>query len=112
MVPTDKNPVQLWYVPSLDQVWILNWRNEKDIDVKTVQVIEDAAQKKKHRAIRPEPIDAQFDIIQNIYIPEPQASLLTVKNVYSRAVLTVSQATNTYTFLSFRILKTCSNTVT
>ncbi|OAD59512.1 Follistatin-related protein 5 [Eufriesea mexicana] len=72
VVSTDKNPVQLWYVPSLDQVWILNWRNEKDMDVKTVQVIEDAAQKKKHRAIRPEPIDAQFDIIQNIYIPEPQ----------------------------------------
>ncbi|CAL7951949.1 unnamed protein product [Xylocopa violacea] len=72
MVPTDKNPVQLWYVSSLDQVWILNWRNKKDIDVKTVQVIEDAAQKKKHRAIRPEPIDAQFDIIQNIYIPEQQ----------------------------------------
>ncbi|CAK9797946.1 Follistatin-related protein 5 [Anthophora plagiata] len=72
MIPTDKYPVQLWYVPSLDQVWILNWRDEQDIGVKTVQVIEDAAQKKRHRAIRPEPIDAQFDIIQNIYIPEPQ----------------------------------------
>ncbi|XP_012144462.2 follistatin-like 5 isoform X2 [Megachile rotundata] len=72
VVPTDKNPVQLWYVPSLDQVWVLNWRNEENIGVKTVQVIEDASQKKKHRAIRPEPIDAQFDIIQNIYIPEPQ----------------------------------------
>nr|XP_034186881.1 follistatin-related protein 5-like isoform X3 [Osmia lignaria] len=72
VVPTDKNPVQLWYVPSLDQVWVLNWRSEEDTGVKTVQVIEDASQKKKHRAIRPEPIDAQFDIIQNIYIPEPQ----------------------------------------
>lgn len=82
MVPTDKNPVQLWYVSSLDQVWILNWRNEKDIDVKTVQVIEDAAQKKKHRAIRPEPIDAQFDIIQNIYIPESQVSLLITESYH------------------------------
>lgn len=72
VIPTDKNPVQLWYVPSLDQVWILNWRNEKDVGMKTVQVIEGASQKKKHRAIRPEPIDAQFDVIQNIFIPEPQ----------------------------------------
>ncbi|XP_029052990.2 follistatin-related protein 5-like isoform X2 [Osmia bicornis bicornis] len=72
VVPTDKNPVQLWYVPSLDQVWVLNWRSEEDTGVKTVQVIEDASLKKNHRAIRPEPIDAQFDIIQNIYIPEPQ----------------------------------------
>ncbi|XP_054002269.1 follistatin-related protein 5-like [Hylaeus anthracinus] len=72
VIPTDKNPVQLWYVASLDQVWLLNWRNEKDIGVKTVQVIEDAGQKKKHKAIRPEPIDAQFDIIENIYIAEPQ----------------------------------------
>ncbi|KZC10284.1 Follistatin-related protein 5, partial [Dufourea novaeangliae] len=72
VIPTDKKPVQLWYVPFLDQVWVLNWRSEEDIGVKTVQVIEDASQKKKHQAIRPEPIDAQFDIIQNIYIPEPQ----------------------------------------
>ena len=71
-MPTDKTPVQLWYVPSLDQVWVLNWRDEEDIGVKMVQMIENAAQKKKHRAIRPEPIDAQFDVIQNIFIPEPQ----------------------------------------
>ena len=49
--------------------------------MKTVQVIEDAAQKKKHRAIRPEPIDAQFDIIQNIYIPEPQVNII-IENYY------------------------------
>ncbi|XP_076618582.1 follistatin-like 5 [Colletes latitarsis] len=72
VIPTDKNPVQLWYVVALDQVWVLNWRNEKNIGVKTVQVIEGAGQKKKHQTIRPEPIDAQFDIIENIYIPEPQ----------------------------------------
>lgn len=82
MIPTDKNPVQLWYVSTLDQVWILNWRNKKDTDGKTVQVIEDAAQKKKHRAFRPEPIDAQFDIIQNIYIPEPQVSFLNIENYH------------------------------
>lgn len=49
--------------------------------MKTVQVIENAAQKKKHRAIRPEPIDAQFDIIQNIYIPEPQVNII-IENYY------------------------------
>ncbi|XP_078050075.1 follistatin-like 5 [Augochlora pura] len=72
VIPTDKNPVQLWYVPSLDQVWVLDWRSEQDVGAKTVQVIEGASQKRKHLAIRPEPIDAQFDIVQNIHIPEPQ----------------------------------------
>ncbi|XP_043793974.1 follistatin-related protein 5-like isoform X2 [Apis laboriosa] len=92
VIPTDKNPVQLWYVPSLDQVWILNWRNQKDIDVKTVQVIEDAAQKKKHRAIRPEPIDAQFDIIQNIYIPEPQD----IENIFKYGYVSHANQRNMY----------------
>lgn len=82
VVPTDKFPVQLWYVASLDQVWVLNWRSDKDVGAKTVQVIEDAAQKKKHRAIRPEPIDAQFDIIKNIYIPEQQDVEYTFKYGY------------------------------
>ncbi|XP_012348700.1 follistatin-related protein 5 isoform X2 [Apis florea] len=92
VIPTDKNPVQLWYVPSLDQVWILNWRNQKDIDVKTVQVIENAAQKKKHRAIRPEPIDAQFDIIQNIYIPEPQD----IENIFKYGYVSHANQRNMY----------------
>lgn len=60
--------------------------------MKTVQVIEDAAQKKKHRAIRPEPIDAQFDIIQNIYIPEPQD----IENIFKYGYVSHANQRNMY----------------
>lgn len=38
VVTTDKYPVELYYVPHLDQVWVLNWRSEFDTGVKTIQV--------------------------------------------------------------------------
>ncbi|XP_058798657.1 follistatin-related protein 5-like isoform X2 [Phymastichus coffea] len=72
VVTTDKYPVELQYVPALDQVWLLNWRSESDMGVKTIQVIRDAAQKKKHRTVHPEPIDGQFDLVRGLYIPERQ----------------------------------------
>ncbi|KAJ8674779.1 hypothetical protein QAD02_010565, partial [Eretmocerus hayati] len=72
VVTTDKYPVDLQYVPALDQVWVLNWRSETDQGVKTIQVIRDAAQKKKHRTVHPEPIDGQFDLVRGLYIPEQQ----------------------------------------
>ncbi|XP_023245992.1 follistatin-related protein 5-like isoform X2 [Copidosoma floridanum] len=72
VVTTDKYPVELQYVPALDQVWVLNWRSETDMGVKTIQVIRDAAQKKKHRTVHPEPIDGQFDLVRGLYIPERQ----------------------------------------
>ncbi|XP_043473135.1 follistatin-related protein 5-like isoform X1 [Leptopilina heterotoma] len=72
VVVTDKFPVELQYVQSLDQVWVLNWRSERDIGIKTVQVIRDAAQKRKHHTVHPEPIDGQFDLVRGLYIPERQ----------------------------------------
>ncbi|XP_011148670.1 follistatin-related protein 5 isoform X1 [Harpegnathos saltator] len=70
VVVTDKNPVDLWYVQNLDYVWILNWRSEMDVGIKTIQVIKEAAQRKKHHTVRPEPIDAQFDLVKGLYIPQ------------------------------------------
>ncbi|XP_011055946.1 PREDICTED: follistatin-related protein 5-like [Acromyrmex echinatior] len=70
VVATDKNPVDLWYVQNLDYVWILNWRSEIDVGIKTVQIIKEAAQRKKHHTMRPEPIDAQFDLVKGLYIPQ------------------------------------------
>lgn len=72
---TDKNPVDLWYVQNLDYVWILNWRSEMDVGIKTVQIIKEAAQRKKHHTIRPEPIDAQFDLVKGLYIPQQRVRL-------------------------------------
>lgn len=76
VVTTDKNPVDLWYVENLDYVWILNWRSEMDVGIKTVQVIKEAAQRKKHHTVRPEPIDAQFDLVKGLYIPQQRVRLL------------------------------------
>ncbi|XP_049811271.1 follistatin-related protein 5-like isoform X1 [Schistocerca nitens] len=72
VVTTDKMPVELHYVPHLDQVWVLNWRSERDRGVKTVQVIRDAAQKRKHHTVHPEPIDGQFDLVSGLFMPPVQ----------------------------------------
>lgn len=69
VISTDKYPVNLYYVPHLDHVWVLNWRSLYDTNAKTVQVIRDAYQKKKHHTVHPEPIDGQFDLVKGLYLP-------------------------------------------
>ncbi|XP_049818576.1 follistatin-related protein 5-like [Aethina tumida] len=69
VVSTDKYPVDLHYVPHLDQVWILNWRSPNNTGIKTIQVIRDAGQKRKHHTVHPEPIDGQFDLVKGLFIP-------------------------------------------
>jgi len=78
---TDKLPVNLHYVPHLDQVWVLNWRSEKDVGVKTIQIIRDASQKRKHHTVHPEPIDGQFDLVRGLYMPPVQVRLLIIMNI-------------------------------
>lgn len=82
VVATDKNPVDLWYVQNLDYVWILNWRSEMNVGVKTVQIIKEAAQRKKHHTVRPEPIDAQFDLVKGLYIPQQRVRFYSHKNLH------------------------------
>ncbi|XP_042203131.1 follistatin-related protein 5-like isoform X5 [Homarus americanus] len=72
VIVTDQFPVDLSYVPNLDQVWVLNWRSTKDEGVKTIQVIRDASQKKKHHTVHPEPIDGHFDLVKNLFVPDTQ----------------------------------------
>lgn len=74
----------LHYVPHLDQVWVLNWRSVYDDGVKTIQVIRDASQKRKHHTVHPEPIDGQFDLVRNLFMPiaqvrEQNTKCLTIK---------------------------------
>ena len=69
VVITDNNPVALHYVPHLDQVWVLNWRSTRDQGVKTIQVIRDASQKRKHHTVHPEPIDGHFDLVRDLFMP-------------------------------------------
>jgi hypothetical protein len=71
---TDKYPVELHYVPHLDQVWVLNWRSEHNQGIKTIQIIRDAAQKRKHHTVHPEPIDGQFDLVRGLFMPPIQVS--------------------------------------
>ncbi|XP_050531611.1 follistatin-related protein 5-like [Daktulosphaira vitifoliae] len=72
VVVTDKYPVELHYVAHLDQVWVLNWRSVYNDGVKTIQVIRDASQKRKHHTVHPEPIDGQFDLVRNLFMPKAQ----------------------------------------
>ncbi|KAK7788916.1 hypothetical protein R5R35_007352 [Gryllus longicercus] len=72
VVVTDKYPVELHYVPHLDQVWVLNWRSEVNEGIKTIQIIRDAAQKRKHHTVHPEPIDGQFDLVKGLFMPPIQ----------------------------------------
>lgn len=69
---TDRYPVDIFYVEHLDQVWIVNWRDEEDHGVKTIQVIREASQKKKHHTVHPEPIDGHFDLVYSLFIPPLQ----------------------------------------
>uniref|UniRef100_A0A1Y1K1I9 Follistatin-related protein 5 n=2 Tax=Photinus pyralis TaxID=7054 RepID=A0A1Y1K1I9_PHOPY len=75
VVSTDKYPVDLYYIPHLDQVWVLNWRSTNDTGIKTIQVIRDAGQKRKHHTVHPEPIDGQFDLVKGLYIPSADQEL-------------------------------------
>lgn len=72
VVVTDKFPVDLHYVPHLDQVWVLCWRGPVDRGTKTIQIIRDASQKKKHHTVHPEPVDGHFDLVSGLFIPPAQ----------------------------------------
>lgn len=97
VVITDKYPVALHYVAHLDQVWVLNWRSVYDDGVKTIQVIRDASQKRKHHTVHPEPIDGQFDLVRNLFMPTAQ-----VKN--NRANTVNSDSTVVRRFIGFEPL--------
>ena len=70
IIETDEYPVDLFYVPHLDMVWLLNWRSTSNAGIKTIQVIRNAGQKRKHYAVHPEPIDGQFDLVSNLHLPD------------------------------------------
>lgn len=69
VVVTDKFPVEMHYVPHLDQLWVLCWRGPVDRGTKTIQIIRDASQKKKHHTVHPEPVDGHFDLVSALFIP-------------------------------------------
>lgn len=69
VISTDRYPVELNYVPHLDQVWVRCWRKEEVGAQKTLQVIRDAKEKKKHHTVHPEPINSHFDLVENIFFP-------------------------------------------
>ncbi|XP_050305276.1 follistatin-related protein 4-like isoform X2 [Anthonomus grandis grandis] len=71
VVGTDKYPVELEKVLHLDQLWLVSWRNKNETGSKTIQVIRDAGQKRKHHTVHPEPIDGQFDMVKQLFLPTP-----------------------------------------
>ncbi|OXA59102.1 Follistatin-related protein 5 [Folsomia candida] len=74
MVPTDRFPVELHYVPHLDQVWVECWRSDETPTQKTLQVIREGKVKRKHHTVHPEPIDSHFDLVEHLFIPPDSES--------------------------------------
>ncbi|XP_076327229.1 follistatin-related protein 5-like isoform X1 [Tachypleus tridentatus] len=72
VVVTDKYPVDVHYVPHLDQVWLTCWRGPEDQGAKTIQIIRDASQKRKHHTVHPEPVNGHFDLVNELFIPLTQ----------------------------------------
>ncbi|CAL8127004.1 unnamed protein product [Orchesella dallaii] len=77
VVSTDRLPVELHYVPQVDQVWIECWKEEEPYTTKTLQVIRGAKEKKKHRAVRPKPlVSLEADLVQNVFLPPAQSPFI------------------------------------
>lgn len=69
VIPTDAYPVRLHWVPHTGQVWVLCWRSDQDDGFKTIQVIRDAGEKRRHETVHLQPVRDQFDVVQNLFIP-------------------------------------------
>lgn len=41
-----------------------------NVGIKTIQIIKEAAQRKKHHTVRPEPLYAELDLVKGLYIPQ------------------------------------------
>ncbi|XP_029633661.1 follistatin-related protein 5-like [Octopus sinensis] len=69
VIYTDKDPVSMFYIESLDQVWVLCWNNEVDTGSKTIVVIREASQDKQHHAVHTQPIGNRFDLVNKLFLP-------------------------------------------
>ncbi|KAE8737337.1 hypothetical protein FOCC_FOCC017200, partial [Frankliniella occidentalis] len=68
-IPTDKYPVGLHFIPHTGQVWVVNWRSDQDRGTKTIQVVRDALEKRRHRTVHLEPVRGEFDLVQALFLP-------------------------------------------
>lgn len=74
-IRTDRFPVNLQYVPHLDQVWLVNWRSQEGASTKSIQVVRNASRHHRHGAgVQPmrhmaETIEGQFDQIKGLFVP-------------------------------------------
>lgn len=57
-------------------------RSTYDTDSKTIQVVRNASQKKKHHTVHPEPIDGQFDLVKNLFLPSSDVAQSTYTYKY------------------------------
>lgn len=80
VVETQRFPLNLHYVPTYDQIWVLNWQwtaqNAADDEfstknpAKVIQVIRNVRQThQKHYAVYPQTIDGKYDLVMDLFIP-------------------------------------------
>lgn len=76
IVPTDRYPVDLYFVPHMDQVWVLNWRSHHDTASKSVQVIRNASSSKHRHSLHTDGIAGQFDSVKGLFVPQMESGQL------------------------------------
>ncbi|KAK6171025.1 hypothetical protein SNE40_019287 [Patella caerulea] len=74
VIDTDRQPIGLYYIPHLDQVWVLCWNGRDDGSMKTIVVIRDASQEIQHHSVHTQPVGNRFDLVEQIFMP-PQNDL-------------------------------------
>ncbi|XP_076460170.1 uncharacterized protein LOC143293140 [Babylonia areolata] len=68
VIATDRQPMQVYYVSHLDQVWVLCWSGEEEESNKTMVVVRDASKYIQHRVVHTQPVGNRFDQIQALFI--------------------------------------------
>ncbi|KAL8563543.1 hypothetical protein ACOMHN_025397 [Nucella lapillus] len=71
VIATDRRPMQVRYVPQLDQVWVVCWnggQEEEEGSNKTMVVVRDASKYIQHRVVHTQPVGNRFDQIQALFI--------------------------------------------
>ncbi|XP_038061885.1 follistatin-related protein 5-like isoform X2 [Patiria miniata] len=73
VIPTDRIPVSLHYIPHLDTLWVVCWQStDAEEGQRSIQVIKYVSQRETHTPIHTTPIGHHFDVVKGLFIPQVQ----------------------------------------
>ena len=65
----------LSHLSASPQVWVLNWRTEKNRGVRTVEVIRQASRQRRHFTVHLQPVNNHIDLVVDMLLPPPHVSI-------------------------------------